>query len=928
LNNEENMDDILKKILEEESFITSQTIDYQEYLPDFIARALEDLEVIETNALELDNDCENMEAINAMFRSFHNIKGSSGFVGQDVIQKIAHQTETLMDGCRKNTIKVNKQIIDLILNSVDFIKQICEDINITSDETFLEIVYVHLSNLEKISGKKDNNTEINSDIETDKINIDDINDDINDEYLYDFISETKEHLEIINKNMCGLKKDPANKDTMHNIFRSLHSIKGLAGFAGQTVIQRITHDTETLIDGCCKEIISPDENIIDLISKSNDYIEKICDDISLVKNQTFLEELHGHLSSIGNFKPTDDQLTKSVRKENPVNKSEEKEEPVIDLEEKETPAVESFVENFMQDFIEEAKEHIESIELKLLLLEKDTNNREIICSMFRSFHNIKGSAGFVNQTLIQKIAGQTEILIDKCRKDRCKVNKDIIDLILNSADLIKKVCDDNTLNTNKKFINDVDIHLHDLENTEVNFKNVPEEAFEAPQKLGEILVEQNILSEHEVKEILDKQKDYPELKFGQIAVKEGKTQVKEIIGAIRTQQSKVTAATEDYMRIATSRVDNLVDMIGELIINQSLVEQEVVGIFDSKNLNNLLRMSRITKDIQNLAMQLRMVSLKSTFNKITRIARDTINELGKDINFSTSGDETEIDRIITEKLNDPLVHLVKNAISHGIESKEERIKRNKESKGNVKVMAYNKRSCIYIEVADDGGGIDCQKVHKKALEKNLIDPNREYSEKEVLDFILLPGFSTVDNDNVNNISGRGVGMDVVKTEISKISGKIEIINKPGKGCTFILKIPVNHAVMNGTIVDINGQNYIIPTINLKKIIQPQEEDWISVQGIRSMIRVRDEIIPLINLNKVFGLANKEDSSKLIVIIEMDQKFKALPVKNVVGRREIVIKPVSPEFSQLKFVSSMSILGDGKVSLILDIENLFETEGAA
>ena len=915
-NNEENMDDILKRILEEESFVVSQSIDYQEYLPDFLAKAEEDLEIIETNALELDKNYENKEVINAMFRSFHNIKGSSGFVGQDVIQKIAHQTETLMDGCRKDTIKVNKQIIDLILNSVDFIKQICADTTLTNDETFLEIVYVHLNNLENISDKKDDQN-----IKTDKID----DEDIHNEYLQDFINETRGHLEKIDADLLCLEKDLTNKDILHNVFRSLHSIKGLAGFASQTVIQRIAHDSEILVDSCSKKVINIDKNIIDLIFISNDYLKKICDNIDLIKDQAFLEELHTHLNNTGNFKPKDGLSIKHVKKENFIDEPEQKEDFVFELEEKEAPAMESFVENFMQDFLEETKEHLESIELKLLLLEKDTNNREIICTIFRSFHNIKGSAGFVSQNLIQKIAGNAELLIDRCRRDRCKANKNVIDLVLNSADFIKKICNDSTLNTDESFINKVNLHITDLKDADIKTESC-EEVFEAPQKLGEILIEQNILSEQEVKEILEKQKDYPELKFGQIAVKEGKTEVKEIISAIRTQQSKVTAVTEDYMRIATSRVDNLVDMIGELIINQSLVEQEVIGIFDSKNLNNLIRMSRITKDIQNLAMQLRMVSLKSTFNKITRIARDTINELGKEINFSTSGDDTEIDRIITEKLMDPLVHLVKNAISHGIEKKDERLKRNKLPIGNVKVMAYNKRSCIYIEVCDDGGGIDCQRVYKKALEKSLIDSSRDYSEKEILEFILLPGFSTV--ENVNNISGRGVGMDVVKTEISKIGGKIEIINKPGEGCTFILKIPVNHAVMNGTIVDINGQNYIIPTVNLKKIIQPQEGDWISVQDVKSMIRVREDIIPLINLNKVFGFAKQDETAKLIVIIEMDQKYKALPVRNVVGRREIVVKPVSPEFSQLKFVSSMSILGDGKVSLILDIENLFETEGVA
>jgi len=568
---------------------------------------------------------------------------------------------------------------------------------------------------------------------------------------------------------------------------------------------------------------------------------------------------------------------------------------------------------FLEDFILEANEHIENIEMKVLELEKDPDDEETVHSLFRSFHTIKGLAGFVEQELVGSIAHKTETLLDGCRKKTIKADKDIIDLILISSDYIKKICENIPIANDPAFISETDEHLQKVASAEEKAKN---NLKTADSKIGEILVEDKKLKPEEVEEIIEKQKtEYPDLKFGEIAIKEKKVEAKDVLNAVRTQQTK-SNVSEDYMRISTEKVNTLVDMVGELIITQSLIEQQALSKCDADNvfLTNFNRMTRITRDLQNLAMFLRMVPLKSTFQKISRIARDTINELGKDIDFSTTGDETEIDRMVTEKLLDPLVHLVKNAISHGIESK-----------GTVKVTAYNKRGSIYIEVIDDGQGINTEKVYKKALEKGLIDPDKEYTEREIQEFIMLPGFSTV--EVANNISGRGVGMDVVRTEVQKIGGKVEINSEKGKGSTFILKIPVNHAIMNGTVVDIEGSNYIIPTLNIKQIIQPKEDQWVSVQGTLSRIKVRQEIIPIISLSDLFGMSKEHEDPQLVVILELEQKYRALPVRNVIGRQEIVVKPVGEEFSQLGFVSGMSILGDGKVSLILDIDNIFKVKGA-
>lgn len=607
----------------------------------------------------------------------------------------------------------------------------------------------------------------------------------------------------------------------------------------------------------------------------------------------------------------DDEIKKEINVEEWIQKIKDEEEYV-------KTQVLSYQE-YLPDFVANAIEDIQVIETSAIELEKNPEDFDAINAMFRAFHNIKGSSGFVGQNNIQRIAHQTESLLDHCRKGTLKVDLKLADLLLKSADIIKMICENLELNENEEFLEQAHAHIEDVENAEKAGTEQSVESSQTPM-LGEMLVKQNKLTEKDVQHIIEKQKtDYPELKFGEVAIQEKKVEPKDILEVIRAQKTKADPK-EDSIRISTIKVDNLVDMVGELIITQSLVEQLALkqGGSCADFVNDFNRMTRITKDLQNLSMELRMVPLKSTFQKVTRVARDTINTLGKKIAFTTSGDETEIDRIVTERLMDPLVHLIKNAIAHGVE--DNRVAMGKPEEGQVRMAAYNKRGNIYIEVSDDGAGINVEKVHKKALEKGLIDAGREYTDKEIQEFILLPGFSTM--EKADSISGRGVGMDVVKTEIAKNGGKIEIKSVYGKGSTFILKIPVNHAIMNGTIVDIDGMNYIIPTIHVKQITQPKEGQWIFIQGKKSKIKIREDIISLVSLKDLFG-NEKEEESNLILVLELDHKFVALPVRNVVNRQEIVVKPVGEEFMHLDYISGMSILGDGRVSLILDIENMFK-----
>lgn len=653
-------------------------------------------------------------------------------------------------------------------------------------------------------------------------------------------------------------------------------------------------------------------------------------------------------------------------------------------------------QDFWDDFIVEAFEHIDEIETNAISLEKNPEDMDLIHTMFRAFHTIKGLSGFVEHTIIQEIAHKTETLMDYCRKGELQVTTKIVDAILKSSDYIKQLCNSIDAYNDSALIDRIEnllVVLEELAEGDRLFEGKTDKEQKSVEASAEVIesIEDKVSSRMETVENKEagleafanefadfeettekdtsKNEQTAELKdekAPKTTKKAGKTKQKEIIveepieeqeetiededlkvfqssvmdklkgesqavseqlkEAKETYAVKQTSANEEYMKVANHKIDHLVDMMGELIINQALIEQYVNQNYsdDRQLVTNMSGFLRITRELQNLSMSLRMVSLKSTFQKIVRIARDTIQELNKDVELVTSGEGTEIDRAVAEKLLDPLVHMIKNAISHGIEdSPADRVKIEKNPKAVVELNAYSKRGKIFIEVKDDGKGINTEIVYNKALEKGLIDQAKTYSEAEIREFIMLPGFSTA--KVVDNISGRGVGMDVVKTQILKLGGKVDIQSTINKGSIFTLEVPVNHAIMNGTIVEMNEQHFVVPTVNVKEFLQPTDSQWIFTKEKRTMIKVRDNIIPIVPLATFFKDIKEPDRVPLVMILELDQELRAIPITNVINRQEVVVKPVGTEFQHLKYISGMSILGTGKVSLILDIDYLFRKE---
>jgi len=401
--------------------------------------------------------------------------------------------------------------------------------------------------------------------------------------------------------------------------------------------------------------------------------------------------------------------------------------------------------------------------------------------------------------------------------------------------------------------------------------------------------------------------------------------------AAASEANRGAAAESSFIRVPVAKVEGLMDMLSELLILNSQSEQLAGNSAnqDMQMLSTLSQTSKLIREIQNLSMSLRLVEIRPTLHRLTRIARDTANELNKRVTINIEGEETEIDRSAAEKLFDPLMHLVRNAVSHGIEDNvDDRVRLGKKADGQVTVRAYSRQGNVFIDVCDDGKGIDTDKVLAKARSTGLVDEGTEYTMEEIVHFIFLPGFST--QEKVNNISGRGVGMNVVEEEMRRLGGKVEIATKKNEGSTFTLRIPMNLAVVNGTIIEVGGERFIIPTLFIKEFAITESYKWVSMQGRNRAIQLRDdEVIPILEPSTVFGYGYDSPDGQLrneLVIMELESKKLAFPVDRIVARQEIVSKPLDSEFASVEFVSGASILGDGQVSLILDVEAMFKAAG--
>lgn len=595
-----------------------------------------------------------------------------------------------------------------------------------------------------------------------------------------------------------------------------------------------------------------------------------------------------------------------------------------------------------KEFVFESGEHLATIEEKILKLEESPDDDDLINEIFRAIHSIKGGAGFLGLIGINKLAHDTETLLDRCRKKAIPFSSRVVELCLTSVDHLKQMLGNLGEALDKGTADGLQVVVFGptrkaiqayLENPSAeapaqaaaSAKTSAANDGPAPTKLGEILVKEGDISEEQLQNALEMQA----APLGQILIKTGMVQPERLEKALEQQRETTgpgATSAAKAIKVDTEKIDSLVNLVGELVIIEAQITQMVMN-GESNNGHrevlekNVAHFSKITKELQDRSMALRMMPIRQTFQKMLRLVHDSSKKVGKDINLIISGEDTELDKTVVEQIGDPLVHMIRNCVDHGIEPAEERRAAGKPEAGTINLDAYYQGDQIMIRIKDDGKGLNRARIVEKAIENGLLKPGANPTDSEVYGLIFMAGFSTA--KEVTEISGRGVGMDVVRRNIEKLRGHIDTHSEAGKGTTFTLSLPLTLAIIDGMVVRVGGEEYIIPTVAIEESLRPLPKDITTVNQRGEMVAVRGSLLPLIRLHDLWGIEPRSriPSEALTVIVESNGRRACLMVDDLVGQQQIVIKNLGPQFSDVRGFAGATILGSGRVGLIVDVDGV-------
>ena len=499
----------------------------------------------------------------------------------------------------------------------------------------------------------------------------------------------------------------------------------------------------------------------------------------------------------------------------------------------------------VEDFISDAREQLENIEQGTLALEKNAQDPNVIHSLFRAFHSFKGNAGFLDLTVVSQLAHALESLLDGARENRLQINSVIIEIILKSRDTLQQ------------FVDEIEAQITGKKPRQIVL--IPTAALKAATRFilnGEAKPADTVTEE-----------------LAESDAEEPATSTEDDDQALKTTSKYLNGTALHAVKVSISKLDGLVDLAGELLIAQSLIVQSVTSPITNRHVisRNLDQLNRISKELQRTAMSMRMVPIRATFQKMQRLVRTISANQNKRVQLVLEGEETEVDRTIVEKIGDPLMHMVRNAIDHAIELPDQRAATGKHPTGKIHLRAYHKSGTIVIEVADDGVGMNRAKIRKKAIQCGLLKPDATPEDRDLLSLILEPGFSTA--EVVTAISGRGVGMDVVHKNISQLRGTIDIVSVHGQGTTFTIRLPLTLATIDGLIIRVGAQRYILPTSSVRESFHPKTCAITSLPGGVEVAEMRNELVPLLRLREHFQVKDACDGNErgVMVVIESEGK---------------------------------------------------------
>lgn len=741
--------------------------------------------------------------------------------------------------------------------------------------------------------------------------------------LQEFLSESREGLDQLDLDFIALEQDPNDTGTLANVFRTIHTVKGTCGFLGFATLEQVTHMGENLLDKLRNKDIVLDEQKTSLLLEMVDVVREQLDMIAATGGdggdyQSLIDRLEAEVNgtSVSADSNGSDDST-NTEPEATAHGSESASIDDIDDDDDltEVPVVAELddeMKEVLKDFLQESFENLDRVDSELIELEERPDNRDLLSSIFRSMHTIKGTCGFFGYDKLEKVTHIGENLLVKLRDGEYSMNEQIATGLLAMVDAVRAML--------------LEISSHGHDGTK-RYKKLIELLSELKDtgtlQSAEALQGVRVASSAEPQDA----KPAAAPAMSDSSTSSDAASSTPALGVVEAK-TKETAApvtvVEASIRVDVPVLDSLMNLVGELVLARNQIVEYVGAHENSQVVAAAQRLNLITSELQEGVMQTRMQPIHSIWAKLPRVVRDLSRSCGKQIRVEMEGKSTELDKSLIEAMKDPITHLVRNSVDHGVETPEQRVAAGKPAEGVLLLRAFHEGGQVHIEISDDGGGIPADRIKKKAIQNGVVTAEQaaKMSDQEICKMIFLPGLSTA--EQVTNISGRGVGMDVVKTNIEKISGAIDLDTEVGRGTTFKIRVPLTLAIVPALIVSTGGQRFAIPQVNLIELIRiDEEEQENAIEYIHGcpVHRLRGQLLPLVYLQKELMLGERVPGVLNIVVLQAEKCRFGLVVDQINDTQEIVVKPLAEALKSIPVFAGATIMGDGRVALILDTQGI-------
>jgi two-component system, chemotaxis family, sensor kinase CheA len=770
--------------------------------------------------------------------------------------------------------------------------------------------------------------------------------------LLGFVDEGREMLDEVEPLLIEIEQlsDSSGEidlEAINTVFRLFHSLKGGAGFLDLSTINGVTHIAETLLDKFRKNEGTLKSEHIDILTTTCDFLRKLLDQIETVFNDSGHEEeaediknlltiTIDTLNGVDTVSPepiifeemdSGDKASKAGIIDDTItlseNASDDAPPPLDALQLTISPEM-------IKQFTTEAEEQLEQAEAALLDLEKNPDDSEQIQIAFRSFHSFKGNSGFLGYKDMEKLSHSAESVLDEFREETLKPNSKVINLILEIIDFLRGAV--STLSEGGLPNIPATPGLISLLKDYSGATTEPLPAKQEP--IAPIEVENDQIIEIEIPDI-----EIPDVIEKEV-IKETKPSQTKTLPKSSTPKAKKdipqpnkSNAQRQSVRVDVEKLDVLLDLVGELVISEAMVSQnpdlKEIDVSLDRFDKATMQLNKITRDLQDIANSIRMIPLAGTFRRMVRLVRDLSQKAGKKVDLVIIGEETEVDKTVIEQITDPLIHIIRNSIDHGLETPDKRSEIGKNPSGKLTIEAKYVGGEVWICIQDDGYGLNREKILERAISRDLFQGDTdELTDSQVWQFIFNPGFSTA--EKVTDISGRGVGMDVVRRNIENIRGKVDVSSTEGVGTQVILRIPLTLAIIDGMLTRVGEEIYTIPITAIRESIQVTEDMVTRTMDGQEIVRVREHLIPVVRLHELLGVKMDTPSLEdgILTIIESDKQSICLFLDEVLEQQQIVIKGMSEYIEKHSCISGCTILGDGDISLILDVAGIINNAQGA